>query len=197
MRGYEQAGAVAIQLEDQEFPKKCGHMLGRRVVPLEDMVAKIRVAADSRSDANFLLIARTDARTTLGLDEALRRAEAYLKAGADLLFIESPESVEEMERIGRDVQRRRCRQHGRGRAHADPPLPRNSSSRLSTGNLSGTRFSRRGRRARKGVRRLKERGSSAGLDVPLYPFQDFSKLMGFDWVAEFDGKYRGMNERSG
>jgi 2-methylisocitrate lyase-like PEP mutase family enzyme len=101
VRGYEAAGAVAIQLEDQEFPKKCGHMLGRRVVPAADMAAKIRVAVESRADPDFLIIARTDARTTLGLDEALRRAEGYLKAGADLLFIESPESVEEMERIGR------------------------------------------------------------------------------------------------
>jgi len=82
VRGYEAAGAIAIQLEDQEFPKKCGHMLGRRVVPIEDMVDKIKVATASRDDSNFLIIARTDARTTLGLDEALRRAEAYSKAGA-------------------------------------------------------------------------------------------------------------------
>ena len=68
VRGYEAAGAVAIQLEDQEFPKKCGHMLGRRVVPIEDMVDKIKVAVSSRNDSNFLIIARTDSRTTLGLD---------------------------------------------------------------------------------------------------------------------------------
>lgn len=75
VRGYEAAGAVAIQLEDQEFPKKCGHMLGRRVVPIQDMVDKIKVAVSSRDSSDFLIIARTDARTTLGLDEALRRAE--------------------------------------------------------------------------------------------------------------------------
>ncbi|MFP5463021.1 MAG: isocitrate lyase/phosphoenolpyruvate mutase family protein, partial [Gammaproteobacteria bacterium] len=101
VRGYEAAGAAAIQLEDQEFPKKCGHTPGRRVIPMADMVRKIRVAADSRSSKDFLIIARTDARTTLGLDEALRRAEAYAKAGADVLFVESPESEEEMRRIGR------------------------------------------------------------------------------------------------
>ena len=92
VRGYEAAGAVAIQLEDQEFPKKCGHMLGRRVVPIDDMVDKIKVAVASRDSADFLIIARTDARTTLGLDEALRRAEAYAKAGADILFVESPKA---------------------------------------------------------------------------------------------------------
>jgi len=101
IRGYEAAGAAAIQLEDQEFPKKCGHMPGRRVIPMEDMVRKIRVAVDARESKDFLIIARTDARTALGLDEALRRAEAYAQAGADILFVESPESEEEMRRIGR------------------------------------------------------------------------------------------------
>lgn len=100
VRGYEAAGAQAIQIEDQEFPKKCGHTPGRRVVPVEDAVRKIKVAAAARSSKDFLIIARTDARTAHGLDEALRRAEAFLKAGADILFVESPESVEEMQKIG-------------------------------------------------------------------------------------------------
>ncbi|MGN6462674.1 MAG: isocitrate lyase/PEP mutase family protein, partial [Pseudolabrys sp.] len=97
---YEAAGAAAIQIEDQEFPKKCGHTLGRRVIPAEDMVRKIKVAREARESADFLIIARTDARTAHGLDEALRRAEAFLKAGADILFIESPDSIEEMHKIG-------------------------------------------------------------------------------------------------
>ena len=97
--GYEAAGASAIQLEDQEFPKKCGHMAGRRVIPLEDMVAKIRVAKDTRSSDDFMIIARTDTRTVHGLDEALRRADAFAEAGADILFVESPESEEEMRTI--------------------------------------------------------------------------------------------------
>jgi len=100
VRGYERAGAAAIQIEDQEFPKRCGHTPGRRVVAPEEMVRKVRVAAATRDSADFLIIARTDARTTLGLDEALRRAEAYLAAGADALFVEAPESEEELARIG-------------------------------------------------------------------------------------------------
>jgi 2-methylisocitrate lyase-like PEP mutase family enzyme len=99
VRGYEAAGAQAIQLEDQEFPKKCGHTPGRRVIPMEDMVRKIRVAVEARRSADFLIIARTDARTAHGLDEALKRAQAYAEAGADILFVESPESVDEMLRI--------------------------------------------------------------------------------------------------
>jgi 2-methylisocitrate lyase-like PEP mutase family enzyme len=101
IRGYEHAGAAGIQIEDQEFPKKCGHTPGRRVIPVADMVKKIQVASEAREDKDFQIIARTDARTTLGLDEALRRGEAYAKAGADVVFIESPESVEELETIGK------------------------------------------------------------------------------------------------
>ena len=99
VRAYEAAGSSAIQLEDQEFPKRCGHTGNRRVVPLSDAARKIRVAADSRSSDEFLIIARTDARTSLGIDECFRRSDAFLKAGADILFIESPESTEEMQQI--------------------------------------------------------------------------------------------------
>src|SRR5262249_14843373 len=79
VRGYESAGAAGVQLEDQEFPKKCGHTPNRRVVSSEEMVRKIQVAADARSSRDFTIIARTDARTSLGLDEALRRGEAYAR----------------------------------------------------------------------------------------------------------------------
>jgi 2,3-dimethylmalate lyase len=103
VQGYERAGAAAIQLEDQEFPKKCGHTPGRRVVSPEDMVRRIAVAAEARTSPDFLIIARTDARSSLGLAEAIRRARAYAKAGADLLFVESPETEEEMIAIGREL----------------------------------------------------------------------------------------------
>jgi 2-methylisocitrate lyase-like PEP mutase family enzyme len=96
---YEQAGAASIQLEDQVLPKRCGHMEGKEVVPLEEGVAKIRAALSARAAADFLVIARTDARAGLGLDEALRRADAYLSAGADLLFVEAPQSEQELRGI--------------------------------------------------------------------------------------------------
>ncbi|WP_153135655.1 isocitrate lyase/PEP mutase family protein [Paraburkholderia agricolaris] len=105
VRGYEGAGAAGIQLEDQEFPKKCGHTPGRRVIATEDMVRKIKVAVEARVDPDFQIVARTDARTSLGLDEALRRGEAYVRAGADILFIESPETQEELEKIGQAFDR--------------------------------------------------------------------------------------------
>jgi 2-methylisocitrate lyase-like PEP mutase family enzyme len=190
VRGYETAGAVAIQLEDQEFPKKCGHMLGRRVVPAEDMAAKIRVAVESRSDPDFLIIARTDSRTTLGLDEALRRAEAYLKAGADLLFIESPESVEEMERIGRtfDAPLVANMVEGGRTPLLDAATLQGLGYRLAIFPALG--FLAAGAVLEQAYAGLKATGSSVGIDVPLYPFKDFSELMGFDGVAEFDRKHR-------
>jgi len=190
VRGYESAGAVAIQLEDQEFPKKCGHMLGRRVVPAADMAAKIRVAVESRSDPDFLVIARTDSRTTLGLDEALRRAEAYLEAGADLLFIESPESVEEMARIGRtfEVPLVANMVEGGRTPILDAATLQKLGYRLAIFPALG--FLAAGAVLEKAYAGLKATGSSVGIDVPLYPFKDFSALMGFDWVADFDRKHR-------
>ena len=101
--GYEAGGVTAIQIEDQEVPKKCGHTPGRRVIPAEEMALKIEVAVEARRSEDFLVIARTDARTTLGLDEAIRRGKLYRKAGADIVFIESPETEEEMKRIGGEI----------------------------------------------------------------------------------------------
>ncbi len=94
----EQAGASAIQFEDQLAPKRCGHMRGKQVVSADEMVGRVRAALDARRSEDTLIIARTDALALEGLDSALERAEAYLEAGADLLFIEGPRSVEEMER---------------------------------------------------------------------------------------------------
>lgn len=97
VKGYEEAGVTAVQLEDQEFPKKCGHTPNKRLISLEDMVEKIKVACDARTDKeNLLIVARTDARQSEGLDGSLRRLEAYAKAGADILFPEALQSEEEM-----------------------------------------------------------------------------------------------------
>jgi len=98
---YEQAGAQCIQLEDQVSPKRCGHMDGKEVVTLTEAASKIRAAAGARSSTRFKIMARTDARATHGLDEALRRGESFLNAGADILFIEAPQSVEELGIIAR------------------------------------------------------------------------------------------------
>jgi len=98
-QAYERAGAAAIQIEDQVFPKRCGHMEDKEVVPCEEAAQKIRAIAQGRESDRFKIIARTDARATHGLDEALRRGEAFLKAGADVLFIEAPRSEDELRRV--------------------------------------------------------------------------------------------------
>jgi len=189
VRGYEAAGAVAIQLEDQEFPKKCGHMLGRRVVSVEDMVDKVKVAVASRESDKFLIIARTDARTTLGLDEALRRAEAYAKAGADILFVESPESIEEMRTIGRSFDRPLIANMVEG--GRTPILDRKTLEEIgySIAIYPAFGFLAVGDALRNVYRHLKENGSSVGSNVPLYKFAEFSEMMGFGAVSEFDKTY--------
>jgi methylisocitrate lyase len=93
------AGAAGIILEDQEWPKKCGHFEGKKVIPAEDHAAKLRAAVDARGDDDLIIIARTDARAPLGLDEAIRRGRLYRDAGADVVFVEAPQSIEELRTV--------------------------------------------------------------------------------------------------
>lgn len=99
----ERAGAAGIQIEDQVFPKKCGHFSGKDVIALPEMIAKIKAAVDARRDQDFQIVARTDARAILDLDQAIERAQAFIEAGADVTFVEAPLSFEEMERIAKDL----------------------------------------------------------------------------------------------
>ncbi len=195
VRGYEAAGAAAIQLEDQEFPKRCGHTPGRRVVPLEEMCRRIAVAAEARSDPEFLIVARTDARSALGLNEALRRGEAYVEAGADVLFVESPETEAEMARIGRSF---------------DVPLLVNMVEGGRTPVLPAQRLEELGFRIaiypvagllsaaaalQRVYRHLRETGVSTGRGEEVFPFAGFNKLMGFEDVWEFERRHAEQPER--
>ncbi|MBX9649178.1 MAG: isocitrate lyase/PEP mutase family protein [Xanthobacteraceae bacterium] len=99
VRWFERHGASAIQLEDQVFPKRCGHFSGKHVIPVDEMVSKIKAAADTRTDSDFQIIARTDALAIEGIDHALERARAYIEAGADVTFVEAPTSESELARI--------------------------------------------------------------------------------------------------
>jgi 2-methylisocitrate lyase-like PEP mutase family enzyme len=189
VRGYEAAGAAALQLEDQEFPKKCGHTPGRRVVPIADMVQKIKVAADARRSSDLLIIARTDALSSLGIDEALRRADAYANAGADILFIESPESEEQMHMIGERF---------------DLPLVANMVERGRTPVLSRADLESLGYKIAifpvtamlasvhamsQVYSQLRQSGSSHGTDASLIDFSELTQLMGFEDVWAFEKRY--------
>jgi len=104
VREYERRGVAGLHLEDQGFPKKCGHLDDKEIVPREDWLAKIRAAASARVDPDFLIIARTDSRAVLGFDEAIARANAALEAGADMAFVEAPQTMEEMAAVPKLVK---------------------------------------------------------------------------------------------
>jgi carboxyvinyl-carboxyphosphonate phosphorylmutase len=103
VREYERAGVAALHFEDQTFPKRCGHLDGKQVIATEEMVSKLRAAVEARTDEDLVLIARTDALAVTGLDDTLRRCQAYATAGADVLFVEAIRSREEIDRIVREV----------------------------------------------------------------------------------------------
>jgi 2-methylisocitrate lyase-like PEP mutase family enzyme len=190
VRGYEAAGVQAIQIEDQEMPKKCGHTPGRRVVPVEEMALKIRVAVEARRSDDTLIIARTDARTTLGLDEALRRSEAYRKAGADIIFVESPESAEELERIGKTIDAPLLANmvlSGR-----TPVIPAETLQKwgFNIAIYPGIGFSAAAEAVRGAYAHLKKNGSSSSTDVPILQAPGgMHALMGFPDVWEFEKKW--------
>ncbi len=186
--GYEAAGVSGIQLEDQEVPKKCGHTPGRRVIPAEEMVLKIKVAVEARRDPNFLIVARTDARTGLGLEEAIRRGRMYGDAGADIVFIESPESEAEMIEVGRSINKpllSNCVEGGR-----TPILP---AARLKEIGYSIAIYPAAGFLAaaaalERAYSHLREHGDSVALGDP-YGFSRMTDLMGFPEVWEFDKRW--------
>jgi carboxyvinyl-carboxyphosphonate phosphorylmutase len=103
VRQYERSGVAALHLEDQEFPKRCGHLDDKRVIPTDDMVQKIEAAVDARTDEDFTIIVRTDAIAVTGWDDAMRRCQEYVKAGADVLFVEALRTPEQIEQAGREL----------------------------------------------------------------------------------------------
>lgn len=103
VREFENAGVAALFIEDQVFPKRCGHMEGKQIIPTAEMVAKVKAAVDARVDPDLVIMARTDAIAVYGIEDAVERANRYREAGADLIFVEAPRSVEEMRRINREV----------------------------------------------------------------------------------------------
>jgi 2-methylisocitrate lyase-like PEP mutase family enzyme len=105
VRAYERAGVAGLHLEDQESPKQCGHFDDKRVIPLPEMLGKLQAALDARVDPDFLVIARTDARTAVGLEEAIERGQAFAEVGVDMVFVESPRSEAELERIGKAISK--------------------------------------------------------------------------------------------
>jgi 2-methylisocitrate lyase-like PEP mutase family enzyme len=196
VRGYEAAGVQAIQIEDQEMPKKCGHTPNRRVIPLEDMVQKIEVAVDARRNDDTLIIARTDSRTGLGLGEAIRRGKAYAKAGADIIFVEAPETEEEFRRVGGEIG------GGTGGSNAwllanmvpSGKSPVVTKERLQAFGFNIVIYPSVGMNAacaalRNAYGYLLEHGSTAGSPVPSISMAEMHELVGFEDVWAFERQY--------
>lgn len=189
IREYEKAGAACIQLEDQVAPKKCGHMLGREVISADEMAGKIKAACDARRDDDFLIMARTDARTVHGIDAALERGRLYEEAGADILFIESPESVEEMERIASCFSvpvLANMVEHGR-----TPFLTVSELEKIGY-NLAIFPVSALYAAAKAladVMEILKKDGSTKEGVGRMVPFEEFNTIMGLDAVREMERKY--------
>lgn len=195
VRGYERAGVAAIQIEDQEFPKKCGHTPFRRVVTLKEMVAKVQVAVAARESRDFLVIARTDSRSGSGLDEAIRRGQAYAAAGADIVFLESLESEDEMRLACKSI---------------DAPLIANMADGGHTPIRTARELAALGYACAifpamtalaanaailSALRHLKDAGTSVSPDVPLFSFAEFCKMVGFEDVWKFEEKWKDVLEK--
>jgi 2-methylisocitrate lyase-like PEP mutase family enzyme len=190
VRGYEQAGVAAIQIEDQEFPKKCGHTPYRRVVSCEEMVAKVRVAVEARSSPDFLIVARTDARSGQGLDEAIRRGQAFAAAGADIVFVESLQSVEEMRHACKNIAAPMIANMADG-----GQTPIRCARELAEIGYSCAIFPSMAALAanaavENALRVLLADGTSDSPKVPLFPFSEFCRLVGFEEVWAFEERWK-------
>lgn len=186
---YEKAGAAAIQLEDQVAPKKCGHMIGRQVVPIDEMLGKIEAAISARKDQDFLIIARTDARTSMGFNEALRRAKAYAEAGADVIFFESPESKEEMIKLNKEIKVPTLANMVEG--GRTPLLSAKELEEIGyalvifpTASVYATTKTMMDL-----MKELKNRGTTCDFIEKMIPFQEFNELIGLPEIRELETRY--------
>lgn len=191
VREYEKAGVAVIQLEDQVMPKKCGHMLGRQVFPKEEMVGKIKAAADARMDDDFMIMARTDARTIMGIDEAIERGLAYQEAGADIIFIESPESKEEMVMINKAIKVYTLANMVEG--GRTPMLPNQELEALGYNLViyptASTYLTTKAMLTL--METLKKEGTTATMIPEMVTFSEFNDLIGLTEIRALEAKYSG------
>ncbi|WP_254546759.1 isocitrate lyase/PEP mutase family protein [Halomarina pelagica] len=187
---FERAGVAAIHLEDQRFPKRCGHFEGKRVVPREEMVRKLRAAVDARDD--LAIVARTDAAAVTGLDDAIDRARAYADAGADVLFVEAPESRADLERVGDEL--------------GDVPLLANMveggrtplvhADELSSMGFDVALYPTTGQKAaakalREVYGEIFERGTQVGVLDRLVTWEERNEITGLASIRELEARYAG------
>ena len=189
VREYERAGVAGLHIEDQVAPKKCGHIAGKQVIPAREFADKVRAAAEYRTDPDFVIIARTDARAVNGLDDAIERANLYAEAGADVIFVEAPETDDEIQRIARGVK---------------APLLANMVAAGKTPAVKVSELERLGFKVvifpavcmnaailamEQALTHLKDTGTDWH-DGPLLSPLDIFKKVGFDWWHAIEEKFR-------
>jgi 2-methylisocitrate lyase-like PEP mutase family enzyme len=197
VREFERTGVAAIHIEDQITPKRCGHLDGKEVIPLAEMEKKLQAALASRSDPDFLIIARTDARGVHGFDDAINRGRAFAKLGVDAVFVEAPQSEAELEEIPRALQ--------------DVPLLVNVFKGGKTPMLPVERLQQMGYRIaiypsetqraaihamRQALELLKREGTTEKMDDALTTFKERDKVVGLDEWQQLEKRYMALNERS-
>jgi len=193
VRLLERAGANAVMLEDQTFPKRCGHFDGKDVIPAGEMEQKVGAAVDARHDADMMILARTDARAVEGLAGALDRARRYQAAGADFLFVEAPRSLEELAAIPREVPGRHvCNMVIGGRT---PLLEREALAAMGfAGILYANAALQASMKAMQDVLgHLRAQGSIAGAESMLMMFDERQKMLGHDEIEALQQRYRTLN----
>jgi methylisocitrate lyase len=188
---YQRAGAAGIILEDQKFPKRCGHMEGKQVIPMEEHLQKLAAAIEARGDRDTLIIARTDSLTPLGLPEAIRRGKAYRDAGVDAVFVEAPQTVDELRAIREAIP--------------DVPLVANIIEGGKTPVLSAGELKEMGyeicfcsltavlvsaKAIMNAMIHLRREGSSAGLADQMFSFAEFNELIGLKEYSSLEKRFK-------
>jgi methylisocitrate lyase len=189
VRDLESLGAAGIFLEDQIWPKRCGHMAGKDVIAKDEYIPKLKAALEARQSKDFIIVARTDARAPIGLAEAIERGRAYRKAGADVIFVEAPSSVEELKKVANEI---------------DAPLVANMIEDGVTPNLSASELLKLGYQIavfplsaiysatfamRQVLTELKNTGTTKEARSIMVTFKDFNRFMDLDHFADLEKRY--------
>ncbi|MDQ3947972.1 MAG: oxaloacetate decarboxylase [Thermoproteota archaeon] len=189
VRDLESLGAAGIFLEDQIWPKRCGHMVGKDVIPKDEYIPKLRAALEARQSKDFIIVARTDARAPIGLEEAIERGKAYRKAGADVIFVEAPRSVEELKKVADEI---------------DAPLVANMIEDGVTPNLSASELLKLGYQIavfplsaiysatfamRQVLTELRNTGTTKDTRNIMVTFKDFNEFMNLDHFVDLERRY--------
>jgi carboxyvinyl-carboxyphosphonate phosphorylmutase len=190
VREYEKAGVAGLHMEDQVAPKKCGHLAGKQVIPAREFAEKIRAAAEHRRDPDLVLIARTDARAVTGLDDAIERGNLYAEAGADVIFVEAPHTVAEMERVGREVKAPLLANMVPGGKTPSVRLPELERMGFRIAIFPAVCMAAAIPAMERALQLLRERGTDWHEGPVLAPLDIFRKV-GFDWWTDIERRYAG------